>query len=72
MNKSFIFRLMCCVSLIIACETATETQGDRSLHRILVDGLYGFIDQTGTVVIEPQFYNAGDFSGLGCEAQVDA
>ncbi len=31
------------------------------LFKIIEDGKYGFIDQTGAIVIEPQYLEAEDF-----------
>ena len=37
-------------------------QGNENRYPIIKDGLYGYIDQTGRIVIEPRFFAAGQFS----------
>jgi len=43
-------------------EQPGQADGSNPLFRIIKDGKYGFIDQTGKVVIAPQFDSASDFS----------
>lgn len=41
------------------------------LAAVRVEGLYGFIDSTGKIVIEPRFQNAGFFTGEYAEIRLD-
>lgn len=41
------------------------------LAAVRIEGLYGFIDTTGKVVIEPRFQSAGFFSGEYAEIRLD-
>ena len=43
-----------------------------ALYPIKVDGLYGFIDATGRVVIKPQYSDVRDFTEGVAPVQVDA
>jgi ABC-type phosphate transport system substrate-binding protein len=41
---------------------SAEAAGVSGLHPVLVDGKGGYIDNTGTIKIEPRFTQAADFS----------
>ena len=55
-TKQMLFLIMCIFSLIVfcVCAAAEETSGNR-LYPIREDGLYGYINGQGEVVVEPKY-----------------
>lgn len=60
MVKKIIF-----LGLIVICTLASCNHSDKNLYRIQENGLYGFIDSTGTIVIEPQYKYVSSFNLYG-------
>ena len=60
MVKTIIF-----LGLIVLSTLASCNHSDINLYRIQENGLYGFIDSTGTVVIEPQYKYVSSFNLYG-------
>ncbi len=51
------------VSLVVLVSTSWSQQTEEGrLFRIKQNGKYGYMDNTGNIVIEPQFYSASGFS----------
>ena len=57
-----LFRL---VVLVAICALCSCNQSNKPLYRIQENGLYGFIDSTGSVAIEPQYKYVSDFNFYG-------
>ncbi len=57
-----LFRL---VVLVAICALCSCNQSNKPLYRIQENGLYGFIDSTGTVAIEPQYKYVSGFNLYG-------
>lgn len=62
MNKSYL-SLLFVVLTLLSCNN-----NDSRLYRVQVNGLYGFIDSIGNVIIDPQYKYVGAFSkdGYAC------
>lgn len=62
MNKSYLSLLLMVLTLL-SCNN-----NDSRLYRVQVNGLFGFIDSIGNVIIEPQYKYVGAFSkdGYAC------
>ena len=62
MNKSYLSLLLVVLTLL-SCNN-----NDSRLYRVQVNGLFGFIDSIGNVIIEPQYKYVGAFSkdGYAC------
>lgn len=59
--RKIIFLLLTSIAFLYSCNQNTK------LWRIQEDGLYGFVDSVGNVVIEPQYKYVGNFrSGYAC------
>lgn len=59
--RKIIFILWVSIAFLCSCNQNTK------LWRIQEDGLYGFVDSVGNVVIEPQYKYAGNFrAGYAC------
>ena len=59
--RRIIFILLVSITFFCSCDQNTK------LWRIQEDGLYGFVDSVGNVVIEPQYKYVGNFrSGYAC------
>lgn len=56
------------LSLLLVALTLLSCNNDSRLYRVQVDGLFGFIDSIGNVIIEPQYKYVGTFSkdGYAC------
>ena len=50
------------LGLIILFTFCSCNRSERSLFRIMEDGLYGFVDSTGSVVITPQYKYVSRFN----------
>lgn len=59
MNKSYLSLLLVVLTLL-SCNN-----NDSRLYRVQVNGLFGFIDSIGNVIIEPQYKYVGAFSKEG-------
>ncbi len=53
---------ICALTVLLSCSTETPPNPDSGLYRVRSKGLYGFVDNTGTVVVKPQYPDAGSFS----------
>ena len=53
-----VFAMMLCVLVSCTTNTTNKEEKSNSLYRILVADKYGFIDEHGKIVIEPQFDDA--------------
>lgn len=51
--------------LVVMCTLCSCCQSDKPLYRIQENGFYGFVDSTGTVVIEPQYKYVSSFNYYG-------
>ena len=59
--RKIIFILLVSIAFLCSCNQNTK------LWRIQEDGLYGFVDSVGNVVIEPQYKYVGNFrAGYAC------
>ncbi len=57
-------RLLVAIILVVVCHLSTFAQSnDKVLLPIKVNGLWGYMDERGRVVIEPQFQRAESFRG---------
>ena len=56
--------------LIILFTFCSCNRSERSLFRIMEDGLYGFVDSTGSVVITPQYKYVSRFNRYGYAAVI--
>ena len=54
-----IFFILTAVTSFLKAQTGTE---GKELYPIVEDGLWGYIDHSGQIIIEPQFLSAGQFS----------
>lgn len=54
--------LLIAVALLALASCSSQEKKWTNLFLISQDGLYGYIDGAGKVIIKPQFYNAKDFS----------
>lgn len=69
MIKNIVKLFLCvCVFVCIAEGRAADVRDDGdNLYPVCVDGKWGYINKTGSMVIQPQFQNAYRFSGgLAC------
>ena len=65
MVKSFYL-----LGFIILFTFCSCNRSERSLFRIMEDGLYGFVDSTGSVVITPQYKYVSHFNQYGYAAVI--
>ncbi|MBQ8423408.1 MAG: WG repeat-containing protein [Coprobacter sp.] len=62
-NKLYLLTFTCSLICITCCTQSNPK--DIKLLRVQENGLYGFIDTLGHIVIEPQYKYIGDFSSDG-------
>ena len=68
MNKSILFLLVACLAVltVTSCKKEEPEVDTAPLFPVSQNNKWGYIDATGSVVVEPQFDMAWDFSeGLG-------
>lgn len=61
-------RISCLLFLVLLVLASCNSNSDKKLYRIQENGLYGFIDSLGNVIIEPQYKYVGPFTkdGYAC------
>lgn len=74
MNKTTIFAISLILAFCVSCISSSDTTDGHTsscLLRVQIGDKYGFINEHGDIVIEPQFDLANQFSEGLCFAQLE-
>ncbi|HEY0003193.1 MAG TPA: WG repeat-containing protein [Pyrinomonadaceae bacterium] len=62
MRKALVFFIALVFSMACAARAFAQPEGKRQLLLVLLKGKWGFIDQTGKIIVEPEFDAVGEWS----------
>ncbi|MEM6261759.1 MAG: WG repeat-containing protein [Bacteroidota bacterium] len=60
--KKIAYVILLLSTVMVSCRLSSQHQEETELYLIIEDGLWGYLDASGNIAIEPQFYSAGEFS----------